>query len=135
MGKSPIPPFNFIKEQELYKHIMILLTVIFFCGCLSDDALRLSVDTNTAILQKYQKVSDDFMTLLVDIKEQKQAQGQDVGGLEEWIIDLKKDDSDVLKIMKAFRGMISAMAENKTEWCQYNLSIVDNMIEVYNAKE
>jgi hypothetical protein len=101
----------------MIRYIIIAITLLMMgTGCLSDDALRLSVDTNTAILQKYQKVSDDFMTLLVDIKYQKQALGEDTGGLEEWIIDLENDNADVVKIAKAFRNMISAMAENEEEY-------------------
>jgi hypothetical protein len=98
------------------------------CSSISEQAWQLSIETNTALMQKYNKVSSEFHVFLNDLVEQLKAQGKDPGGLPEWIYDLNNDDADVAKIVQAYKNMINSGVIEKTPWITESLEIAEALI-------
>lgn len=109
---------------------LVVLLCSIGCSSLSDEAWQLSVETNTALMQKYEAVSYEFMGLLEDLITQLEANGKDTGGLSEWVSDLKKHNADVVKIVSAYKKMIKSGVMESTPWLVESLKIADSLITI-----
>jgi len=113
-----------------YGIVLILCVVLCGCSSLSQEAWQLSVETNTALMQKYEKVSSEFRVFMVDLMAQLEASGKSTGGIPEWIADLDKDDADVAKIAQAYKNMIKSGIIEPTPWIMASLEIAESLIVI-----
>ena len=115
--------------------IMLCLLLCVGCSSLSNEVSKISIETNTAIMQKYEQVSSLFRMLIMDLISQLESQGKDPGGLPEWLADLDRHDADVSKIAMAYTAMIRSGIIEPTPWIKESLEIADELIhlkEKYN---
>jgi len=115
----------------------VLLLALFCVGCpsLPMQAYQLSVETNTAMMQKYEKVSYEFMCLMLEMVEQRKAADKPLGVLPDWIEELKQDDADVAKVAKVYMAMIQSGVMEETPWLTESLEVAESIIyikEKYN---